>query len=258
MNLRLGVTWAVLAVTPIGYGEVLTKTVEYEHRGVKLKGHLAWEDSYKDKLPGALVVHEFWGLNEYAKKRANQLAALGYVAFAIDMYGDGKFTEHPEEAGKMASAVRENIGTWLGRTEAGLKILRDHERVDARRIAAIGYCFGGSTVLQMAYNGIDVAAVVSFHGSLPIPESTAKIKARILICHGADDPFVKQETVDKLRSILDAGKVGYRFVAYPGAVHSFTVPGAEQRGMKGAAYNESADKQSWQDMLALFKEVFKD
>ncbi|MEK6675053.1 MAG: dienelactone hydrolase family protein [Planctomycetota bacterium] len=240
----------------VSNAEVRTKTVTYDHAGVTLKGHLAWDDANKEKRPGVLVVHEFWGLNDYARKRAEQLAGLGYVAIAVDMYGDGKMTDHPQEAGAMAGQVRENLATWLGRANAGLMVLRECEFTDPKRIAAIGYCFGGSTVLQLAYSGADISAAVSFHGSLPIPDSTKDIKARILICHGAKDTFIPEETIKSVRTKLDDGKVNYKFVAYPDAVHSFTVPDAEKRGMNGVAYNAEADRQSWQDMTRLFSEVF--
>jgi dienelactone hydrolase len=238
-------------------GEVKTRTLTYEHGGVTMKGHLAWDDATKDKRPGVLVVHEWWGLNDYAKKRAEQLAASGYVALAVDMYGDGKVTDHPEEAGAMAGAVRENLQTWMGRALAGLAALRSSELVDGRRVAAIGYCFGGTTVLQMAYGGADLAAVVSFHGSLPVPESTQDIKARILICHGEKDSFIPDETIKQVRAALDQGHVKYKFVSYPGAVHGFTVPDADKRGMKGVGYNAEADRRSWDEMMALFKEVLR-
>ena len=139
----------------------------YQHDGMTFKGVLAWDDKVQGKRPGVLVVHEFWGLNDYAKKRAQQLAELGYVAFACDMYGEGKVTEHPKEAAKMAGEVRKDVKAWRGRALAALKILQDHELVDSKKLASIGYCFGGSTSLQLAYAGADIAAVVSFHGALP-------------------------------------------------------------------------------------------
>jgi dienelactone hydrolase len=239
------------------FAEVKTKTVTYEYGGVTMKGYLAWDDAVKGKRPGVLVVHEWWGLNDYAKGRAEQLAKMGYVALAADMYGEGKSTQHPQEAGAMAEEVRKDLKTWLGRANAALQTLRAQETVDPKKIAAIGYCFGGATVLQLAYSGADLAAVVSFHGALVVPESTKDIKARILILHGADDPFVTPDAVQKLRAALDQGKVNYRFVSYPGTVHGFTVPNSEKSGVKGVAYNAEADRQSWLEMVKLFQEVFK-
>jgi len=237
---------------------VKTKQVTYTHDGVTLKGYLAWDDAASGKRPGVLVVHEWWGLNDYARKRAEQLAGLGYVAFACDMYGDGKTTEHPKEAGEMAGTVRKNLTTWLGRANAGLKVLKDHELVDGKKLAAIGYCFGGSTALQLAHSGADLAAVVSFHGALPVPEGdqAGKIKAKILICHGAADSFIGEAIIQKVRNAYDSAKVDYQLVYYGGAVHSFTVPDADKKEIKGIRYNAAADRRSWQAMQALFGEVF--
>jgi dienelactone hydrolase len=153
----------VVAMAASARAEVKTRAISYEYGGVTFKGHLAWGDAAKGKRPGVLVVHEWWGLNDYARQRAEQLAGLGYVAFACDMYGEGKNTEHPREAGQFAGEVRKNIKVWQGRAQAALKVLRDQEQVDANKLAAIGYCFGGSTALQLAYTGADLKAVVTFH-----------------------------------------------------------------------------------------------
>jgi dienelactone hydrolase len=237
--------------------EIKTKTVFYDYGGTAMKGYVAWDDAVKGKRPGVLVVHEFWGLNDYARRRTEQLAGMGYVAFAADMYGDGKVGAHPEEARAMMAAVRQNKTTWMGRANAALKALRSQPEVDGARVAAIGYCFGGGTVLQMAYGGADLTTAVSFHGALSVPESTKDIKARLLILQGANDPFVTADTVQKLKSSLDQGKVNYKFIAYPGAVHSFTVKEAGDDPSKGAAYNAEADRLSWQEMTDLFRDVFR-
>jgi dienelactone hydrolase len=233
-----------------------SKVVDYEHDGVKLKGYLAWDETVKGKRPGVLVVHEWWGLNDYARKRADQLAKMGYVAFAVDMYGDGKSSEHPEEAQKMMEACKKNRDTWLGRANAGLEVLRKNENVDPKRLAAIGYCFGGSTVLELAYTGADVKAVASFHGGLTVPESTKDVKAHVLIATGGSDAFIPKEQVEKVRARLEEGKVHYKIEVYPGAVHSFTVPGADKHGNKNMAYDKDADEKSWAAMKAMFDEVF--
>jgi len=246
-----------LCVVPAARAEVKTKTVTYDFDGVTFKGHLAWDDSVKGKRPGVLVVHEWWGLNDYARKRAEQLAALGYVAFACDMYGEGKTAQHPKEAGEMASEVRKNLKTWQGRAKAALKVLQEDEHVDGKKLAAIGYCFGGSTALQLAYSGADLAAVVTFHAGLPVPEAgqAKAIKAKLLICHGAADGFVPEDTIHKVRAALEEAKVDYQMVYFGGAQHSFTVPTADKAGVKGLAYNEAADRRSWQDMLQFFGET---
>lgn len=237
---------------------VKTKTITYEHDGTTLKGFLVWPEAATGKLPGILVVHEWWGLNDYARKRAEMLAEMGYVAFACDMYGDGKVTEHPQEAGKMASEVRKNVKAWKSRAQAGLKVLTEQEHVDPKKLAAIGYCFGGSTALQLAYSGADLAAVVTFHAALPTPtaEEAKAIKARILVCHGAEDAFIPGKAIQDFKAALDAAKTSYQFESYKGAVHSFTVAEADKKNIQGMKYNEEADKKSWQQMQDLFKNVF--
>jgi dienelactone hydrolase len=174
------------------------------------------------------------------------------------MYGEGKVTEHPEEAARFAAAVRQNVKDWQGRAQAALKVLRDDDRVDPKKLAAIGYCFGGSTALEPAYSGADLAAVVTFHAALPVPdeEQAKAIKAKVLINHGAADSFIPEETCQKVRAALEAGKVDYEFIYYGGAVHSFTVAGSEKVGRKGMADNAAADRRSWLEMLRLFDEVF--
>jgi dienelactone hydrolase len=238
---------------------VQTKEVTYSHEGVTFKGHLAWDDAAHGKRPGVLVVHEWWGLNDYARQRAEKLASLGYVAFACDMYGEGKVTTHPQEAGQFAGEVRKNVKTWQGRAQAALKVLQENEHVDPQKIAAIGYCFGGSTALELAYTGADLAAVVTFHAALPVPDSeqARAIKAKVLVCHGARDNFIPEETIHKFRQALEDAKVDYEMVYYGGAVHSFTVPEADKVGNAGMAYNREADHRSWASMLRLFDEVFK-
>ncbi len=236
---------------------VVTKTVEYEFDGIKLKGHVAYDDAVKEKRPGVLVVHEWWGLDDYAKSRCKQLAELGYVAFAPDMYGDGKVVNHPTDAKKMADLTRENVKVWRGRAEAGLKQLKAQPNVDGDKIAAIGYCFGGSTCLQLAYSGADLKAVATFHAALPKPtaDDAKAIKPKLLICHGEADFFIPADAVKAFRAALDEAKVKYEFVAYKDVFHSFTVPGADKHNIKGMKYDKAADEDSWKKMLALFKET---
>jgi dienelactone hydrolase len=258
MRHLLAISLVLFVVLPVP-AAVKTKAVAYEHGGVHFTGHLAWDDAATGKRPGVLVVHEWWGLNEFAKKRAEQLAGMGYVAFACDMYGDGKLAKHPDDAMKFANEVRQNAGVWRGRAQAALKVLQDHEAVDPSKLAAIGYCFGGSTVMQLAYAGADVRAVVSFHGGLqpPTADQAKAIKSKVLICHGALDTFIPEETLQKVRKAFDDAKIDYEMVYYGGATHSFTVPDAARAGVPGLAYNEAADRRSWRDMRDLFNEVFK-
>lgn len=258
MTLRSMIAVAVAALAAgSAPAAVATKTVEYEYEGTKLKGFVAYDDAAKDKRPGVLVVHEWWGLDDYAKDRCKQLAALGYIAFAPDMYGEGKTVTEREHAMKMATAVRGDVKAWRGRAQAGLKQLAAQPNVDATKLAAIGYCFGGSTCLQLAYSGADLKAVATFHAALPAPtpEEAKAVKAKLYVAHGADDPFIPKEAIEKFRAALDGAKVMYTFEAFPGVVHSFTVPGADKHEIKGMKYDKAADEKSWKEMQALFKDT---
>jgi dienelactone hydrolase len=238
---------------------VQTKKISYKVGDLQCQGFLAWDDAVKGPRPGVLVLHEWWGLNDYTRGRAEQLAKLGYVAFAADMYGAGKVTEHPKEAGEMASKVRANVEDWRKRAETGLDVLKEQPQCDKTKLAAIGYCFGGSTALQLAYTGADLKAVVTFHAALPAPkpEEAKSIKPTLLICHGADDKFIPDEAIKAFRDALDKADVKYEFVSYPGAVHSFTVPSADKHNIAGMKYNKAADEDSWKRMTALLAEKFK-
>jgi dienelactone hydrolase len=249
----------ILALAGSAGAAVENKEIEYEHDGTKLKGVLAFDDAATGKRPGVLVFHEWWGLNDYAKMRAEQLAQEGYVAFAADMYGAGKVTEHPKEAGKMAQEVRMNREAWLGRAQAALKVLEAQPQVDKDHLAAIGYCFGGTTALVLAASGAPLKAVSTFHAGLPplTADQAKQIHARLLINNGADDGFVTKEQIDAFRKALDAAGVKYQFENYPGAVHSFTVGDADKHAVKGMAYNKAADQKSWEAMQTLFKETLK-
>ena len=236
---------------------VKTEVIPYKVGTKTFKGYLAWDDAIAGKRPGVLVFPEWWGLNDYARKRAQQLAGMGYVAFAADMYGEGKTTEHPQEAGALAGAVRKDIKEWEARAHEALKVLRDNPNVDATKLAAIGYCFGGSTALQLAYSGADLAAVVSFHGALIVPDSkqAKAIKAKLMICHGAIDSFIPEEVAQKTRAALDKAHVDYLMIYYGGAQHSFTNPDADKKGMAGISYNAKADHRSWAAMTGMFHDV---
>jgi dienelactone hydrolase len=249
-------TLFVFAVT--AQSKVVTRAVPYEHNGAKLEGYLAYDDSVQGKRPGVLVVHEWWGLNEYARSRAEQLAAMGYVAFALDMYGAGKVTEHPSQASEWSKQVRENMDLWRSRALAGLKVLQNAPNVDQDRMAAIGYCFGGSTVQHLAYSGADIRGVVSFHGSLVPPAEGAAgvVKAKILICHGADDPLVKDDQLITYLGAMRQAGLDWQMVFYGGARHSFTNPDADNVGMAPLKYSPSADARSWSHMKLFFQEIF--
>jgi dienelactone hydrolase len=238
---------------------VVTRTVEYEQDGTKLKGFLAYDDASKEKRPGVIVFPEWWGLNDYARNRAKQLAEMGYVAFAADLYGNGQVIDvaHPEDAGKMAGALRMNLKTWRGRAEAALKQLTSQPNVDPSKVAAIGYCLGGSTALQLAYSGADLKAVATFHAALPTPtaEDAKAIKAKLYVANGADDKFIPEKAIAAFKDALDKAGVKYTFENFPGAVHSFTVPDADKANNPGMKYNKAADEKSWAEMRKLFKET---
>src|SRR5437660_846006 len=238
---------------------VQTKNITYKHGDLECRGFLAWDDAVQGPRPGVLVVHEWWGLNDYARGRAEQLAKLGYIAFAADMYGEGKTAAHPKEAGEMASKVRANVQDWRKRAATALDVLMAQPQCDKTKLAAIGYCFGGSTALQLAYSGADLKVVVTFHAALPAPtaEEAKQIKAAILVCHGADDKFIPAQAIRSFRDALDKAGVEYEFVSYPDTVHSFTVPDADKHHIAGMKYNKSADEDSWKRMVELFAKKFK-
>lgn len=239
--------------------KVQTKVIPYQHGDVHLAGVLAWDDAMTGPRPGILVVHEWWGLNDYAQDRARQLAELGYVAFAVDMYGKGKITTHPDQAGTWMKEVQSNVSQWQARAIKGLAVLRSQEQVDRNNIAAIGYCFGGATVIQLAYSGVEIKGVVSFHGALPLPKAkqTTMVKAKMLIAHGNADPFLKEEHIRKFRTALDKANIDWNMVLYAGARHSFTNPGADAHGMDALQYNQQADIRSWKHMQLFFDELFE-
>lgn len=249
---------ALLLVQVPAEAAVKTELVTYKVGDLTFKSYLSWDDARTGKRPGIVVFPEWWGVNDYARKRAEQLAGLGFVALAADMYGDGKTTEEPKVAGAWAGAVRKDTKNWEARAAAALKVVQDHSMVDAKKLGAMGYCFGGSTALQLAYSGANVGAVVSFHGALvpPDEQQTKAVKGKVLICHGAADTFVPEEACQKTRAALEKGRVDYTMIYYGGAVHSFTNPDADKRGLQGIAYNASADRRSWEAMYDLFNETF--
>lgn len=247
-----------LLFSSVAWAKVQTKTVTYQDGDVVLEGQFAWDDSLQGKRPGVLVVHEWWGLNDYAKWRAEELAKMGYVAFALDMYGKGRVTTHPDQAGKWAGAIQKNVQQWQTRAQAGLTVLKNHQLADPNRLAAIGYCFGGATVMALAYRGADVKGVVSFHGSLPIPtkEQATQTRAKILVAHGNADPFLQRSHITTFQKKMDEYNLDWHMVVYAGARHSFTNPEADTFGMDGIRYNRNADHRSWQHMKRFFEEIF--
>jgi dienelactone hydrolase len=236
-----------------------TEVIEYKHGDAMLEGYLAYDDAVKGNRPGIIVVHEWWGLNPYARMRTEQLARLGYIAFAIDMYGKGIRAKDAKEARSLSGIYRGDRPLMRARANAGLEVLRNHPMTDRKRIAAIGYCFGGTTVLEMARSGAELVGVVSFHGGLstPHPGDAKNIKCKVLVLHGADDPAVPPEQVIAFQDEMRKAGVDWYMVSYGGAVHSFTNPDAGNDPSRGAAYNEKADRRSWEAMKTFFREIFK-
>lgn len=242
----------------VSAGEEVTYTVN----GTEFTGYLARPDGKASRLGGVLVVHEWWGHNQYVRDRADMLAELGYVALAVDMYGGGKLADHPKTAGKFAGEVKKNMDEGEKRFKAGLDLLASQPGVASDKIGAIGYCFGGGVVLEMARRGLPLASVASFHGSLGgLSPVTSEVKGtQVLVLNGADDPFIKAEQISQFKSDMDAAGIQYEFINYPGAVHSFTNKGATEIGKKfgiPVAYNAEADQKSWEAMKALFEETLR-
>ena len=251
-----------LALSMNAHAKLVTKTVSYEQNGTKLEGYLAYDDSAteKGKVPGVVVFPEWWGLNDYIKSRAEQLANMGYVAFAADMYGDGQSTTEPAKAKEFASKFY-GKPLMAERAQAALDQLLKTGMVDESKVAAIGFCFGGATSLALAYTGAPLAGVVTFHGGLiPAPADAAeRTKAKFLILHGALDPLVNKETVDSFLKSMNDGKLDFQFVEYSGAVHAFTNPDADKvyaAGLDGVGYNAEAATRSWAQMKVFFGEIF--
>jgi dienelactone hydrolase len=258
-----GIFFVVVAISfSSAEARVVGKNVEYSAQGVVLKGYIAYDNSITGKRPGILVVHEWWGLNSYARKRARMLAGLGYTALAIDMYGEGKQAQHPDDAGKFSTEIMKNFDMAKARFLAAENFLKKQSTVDPSRIGAIGYCFGGGIVLNMARQGADLAGVASFHGNLTAvkPAQPGMVKAKLRVYTGAEDKFVPAEAVERFKQEMTDAKADFKVIVYPGAVHGFTNSDATQLGKKynlPLAYNTKADKESWADMKEFFKAIFQ-
>jgi dienelactone hydrolase len=255
---RLLVTSIVLAFAFAAHAAIQTKTIEYKQGDTTLEGVIVYDDAVKAKRPGVLIVHQWLGITEYEKTRATMLAKLGYVAFCADIYGKGVHPQDTKEAGVEATKYKTDRTLLRARVNAGLAEFKKSDLVDSKRIAAIGYCFGGTTVIELARSGTELNGVVSFHGGLdsPTPADGRNIKCKVLACHGADDPFVPAKDLTAFESEMRDNKVDWQLIAYGGAVHSFTQPMAGNDNSKGAAYNEAADKRSWEAMKQFLAELF--
>lgn len=255
--------FALAGFAAFARAEVKTKVIEYKHGDVVLEGLLAWDDALATadkKQPGVLVCPEWWGNNDYARGRAKQLAELGFVAFSIDMYGKGKLTEDPKQATAWSGEIYGNPKMLRERAAAGLATLVAQPQVDASRVAAIGYCMGGTVALELARTGAALRSVVAFHAgklaSLVDAADNSKIKATVTICHGEIDPYTEPAEVAKFREEMKAANVDYEFIGYAGAVHSFTNPNCDKYKIPGISYNAKADARSWEHMKSAFAEAF--
>ena len=256
--------WILLGLLIVGYaatgrGEIRGRAVEYKQGDTQLEGWLVYDDAITSKRPGVLVVHQWKGLTDYEKKRAEMLAKLGYVAFACDIYGKGVRPQSNQEAGEQAGKYKGNRTLLRERVRAGLETLKQQEQVDPKRIAAIGYCFGGTTVIELARSGAGVAGVVSFHGGLdsPTPADGKNIRCKVLVLHGADDPFTPAKDMAAFEKEMRGAGVDWQLIKYGGAVHSFTDWNATGLNIQGAAYNKKADERSWEHMKLFLGELFK-
>jgi dienelactone hydrolase len=258
---RLLLAGLLLAVFP-AHAAIVGKQVQYKADGLTMKGYVAYDDAIKAKRPGVLVVHEWWGLNDYARKRANMLAQDGYVALAVDMYGDGRTADHPKDAGAFAGAVGKDPAAALARFKAAMATLEQQPQTDKKNIAAIGYCFGGGQVLNMARAGLPLKGVVSFHGSLGTehPAKPGQIKTKVRVFTGAADPMAPADVAAAFEKEMQEAQADYKLVSYPGAMHAFTNPDADKLGKQfdlPLKYDAAADRDSWTQTLAFFKEIFK-
>jgi dienelactone hydrolase len=259
MKLYLSASLAtLLTLATTAFAEIKTATVAYKDGDTELEGFVAYDDTIKGPHPGVLIVHDWTGLQDYAKSRAKQIAELGYVAFAADIYGKGIRPTDPKDSAAQAGKYKGDLPLYRKRLLLALEQLKAQPGVDAKKLGAIGYCFGGTGALELARSGADVQGVVSFHGGLAttMPAQQGTLVASLLVCHGAADPYVKPEEVAAFKKEMEQAKAKLEFIAYPGAVHSFSNPGAGSDVSKGNAYQEKADKESWTAMKKFFADAF--
>lgn len=251
-------TALLLLLSAAAQAAVREEAVVYQEGDTTLRGLIAFDDASDAKRPAVIVVHEWWGLGEHAKQSARDLAAMGYVGFALDMFGEGRLTDDPAVAGEWAGAIRGNPELMGARFAAALATLREHPLVDTGRVAGIGYCFGGTVVLEMARAGLDLRGVVSFHGGLKSAwgDNPRDVRASVLVLHGADDPLVPDDEVAAFQAEMRAAKADWQFIGYGNAVHSFTNPDVDRHGMAAARYDARAAARAWGAMAQFLAEVF--
>jgi dienelactone hydrolase len=255
--MRFFILMLAVALTPV-HAAIKSEALEYTSDGTTCIGTLVYDDAWTTPHPGVLVTHDWMGNTERTALSAVKLAKQGYVAFCVDVYGKGVRPSSPEEAGKLAGTYKANRPLMRARMHAGLTTLLATNKVDPKRVGAIGYCFGGTCVLELARSGQPIAATVTFHGGLstPTPEDAQNISGKVLVLHGADDPYVKADEVAAFEKEMKATKVDWQLIQYGNAVHGFTHQGAGTDNSAGYAYNANADQRSWQAMSNFFAEVF--
>ena len=238
--------------------KIISKPIPYQSEGFQLEGYLAYDNSYKGKRPGVLVIHEWWGLNDTVRQRVDELAAMGYVAFALDLYGKGKTTTDSKKATHMLRMVQMNVYRWHQRALVGLKVLKKQPQVDPEKIAAIGYGWGGVTLQQQVFKGADIDGAVLFSSfKIPTPEQQKKIKAKILVLQGEENPFLRPDQIADYKKVMEGSGLDWQMVVYSGAKHGFSDPNAAKYNRSDFEYNEAADKQSWSEMNRFLTELFQ-
>lgn len=244
--------------TDKNHSKLKSQFIEYKDGNTTLEGYLVYDESIKGKRPAALVVHDWMGLGKFTEGRADELAKMGYIAFAPDIYGKDVRPVTPQEAGKQAGFYKSDRKLLRSRVNAGYELLKNNDLTNTKKIVALGYCFGGTTVLELGRSGADLAGIVTFHGGLdsPTPEDGKNIKGKVLILHGADDPYVPAKDIDAFKDELNKANVDWQMIYYSGAVHAFSIPGAGNNKASGAAYNEKAEKRSWEHFKVFLKELF--
>ncbi|HZM34407.1 MAG TPA: dienelactone hydrolase family protein [Burkholderiales bacterium] len=251
-----------IATTLPGVAAVKEEPVTYKDGDTTLKGFIVYDEARKGRRPGIVVVHEWWGITQHTRDEARKFAEQGYTAFVADMYGDAKTADNPKDASGLMKGLMGDSAGMQSRFNAARAQLAKHSTVDAKKIGASGYCMGGAVVLNMARAGADLRGVAAFHANLTpqTPAAAGKVKSKVLVLNGADDPFVKPDSIEAFRKEMEAAKVDYRFINYPGAVHAFTNPAATEAGRKfnlPLAYNAEVDKQSKAEARKFFAAAFK-
>ncbi len=253
--------FALFNVGAIARADLKSEAVTYTVDGKDMTGYLVYDDSVAGTRPGVIVVHEWWGHDDYARERADKLAAAGYTAFALDMYGSGRLADHPKDAGAMMKEVIGNADVMKARFLAAKDVLMAHTTVNSSKMGAIGYCFGGNVILDMARAGVELDAVAAFHASLTetVPASPGSVKGKVRVFNGAADPFIKPENLAKLKDGMKTAGADFEYIDYPGVLHSFTSPGATAKGEKlnlPLKYDAAADADSWAQTMSLFEDAF--